>query len=505
MHGYETDNYSGSFNEIDISKVSGIFHSGSPVINTALYPEVSEEVFTMMEQECCDKTFIYLFPFVRKNDDAASTLFIDIYLWDAMLYPENYIRFVFVEGYRMDPDIESAFIKYLHNPLIRVDGERMSSFSKKVVQLFPNWHYKEYPLVEMPTAFEHIYFASHRSGPKEILFKAELPNLAMRVYEIPDCNLIGTTPSEIIGHDLPIRLLRIIDQPCFNRKQFDEEWFVKSKAVYHEYSGYIGKNLPNVFQWNYLTRLYDNGGTFAGRKFIRSLYKRIRYSWNEELLDYYEKFIVLRDGFIKTRKLKLPNAYDVMYVVAKLEALVEMMSDPDIDKRIRERKKRKFFEYADEKYSVIMPGSSMDFYNESLRQSSCVMDYTAKHASGETTILLLRENEKLEKPYVTVEVKDGEITQVYGKFNTLPSKDVYIFLMEYARKRWLYCNPYDLIMDAFPEDDTDYVISEELCDFAMSFCKQKTEDIAVIDLSDEEEYAQLSLKDLYPEAFVNIS
>ena len=58
------------------------------------------------------------------------------------------------------------------------------------------------------------------------------------------------------------------------------------------------------------------------------------------------------------------------------------------------------------------------------------MDYICDHALGETTILFLRKKDKPDESYVTMEVKNRKIMQVYGRCNSFPEKEVYQFLIE---------------------------------------------------------------------------
>ena len=55
----------------------------------------------------------------------------------------------------------------------------MVHFEHIVRRNFPEWHYAEYDKDEIGNALSHLYFASHRSGIREILYKAGLNNLAL--------------------------------------------------------------------------------------------------------------------------------------------------------------------------------------------------------------------------------------------------------------------------------------------------------------------------------------
>ena len=80
-------------------------------------------------------------------------------------------------------------------------------------------------------------------------------------------------------------------------------------------------------------------------------------------------------------------------------------------------------------------------------------DYIEKHALGESTILFLRKKKAKDKSFVTIEVKENMIAEVRGQYNSIPSKDVYVFLEEYAKNKLLIYNPYNLISVALEETD----------------------------------------------------
>ena len=106
-------------------------------------------------------------------------------------------------------------------------------------------------------------------------------------------------------------------------------------------------------------------------------------------------------------------------------------------------------------YIVTMPGKPMDICVEAISQGNCLMEYADRHADGETTILFLRKACAPDTPYVTLEVRDWQVTQVYARFNMPPPVEVYTFLEKYARRNWLYFNPYQVIMEACDEIDPD--------------------------------------------------
>ena len=104
-----------------------------------------------------------------------------------------------------------------------------------LMNCFPEWHLSQ---DEQPDiVLEHAYFASHRSGAREILFKAGLFNLASEVEKIPCYNLLGTNPETIIDCGLPLKFLRILGKYGAN-KFYTQESIDRCKEVYKKYSGH---------------------------------------------------------------------------------------------------------------------------------------------------------------------------------------------------------------------------------------------------------------------------
>ena len=465
----------------------------------AAFPMASDDEFMVMEQEFCAETSrVHIYPFVRQDKGKG---YIDIYVWDLMLYPDAYKRFVIADGLSLPGEEEEVFLEYINDDFILLEEEQMLRLDGKIKQQFPEWHYIDYSPEYMSEALNHMYFASHRSGAREILYKADLYRIVANLEEIPSYNIIGTNPESIIGYDLPLKLLRILNQPAMISKLFTEESIIQCRNVYNKYSGYIGKKLPSSGQWDYLEALYNNGGKFAGHGFIRALYEKLSSVRALCFLGEYEQFLKLRDEISDIRKMKIPKPSDVCDVVEKLERVRECRSENEnIDPLFRERKRRNGFEYVGKEYAVSMPGSSLDICKEAIAQGNCVMDYIEDHATGETTILFVRRVDEPERSFVTMEVKDRVIEQVYGRFNSLPKKEVYQFLKEYAKARWFLYDPYKLITRGIDDDEFD--CDEELWEYAEDFRKKNYPTIE--EYVEEQNYIQMTFEDIFPDIFARM-
>lgn len=119
--------------------------------------------------------------------------------------------------------LEEKLLNYCREPLLCIGYQSMDTFNSVLIERFPQWHCIEYFAKNVGRCIEHIYYASHRSGSREILYKAGLVNVAYNMKQLPMVNLGGSTVSAIIGHNLPIKLLRILNQLELIEVLYDED------------------------------------------------------------------------------------------------------------------------------------------------------------------------------------------------------------------------------------------------------------------------------------------
>nr|WP_255548986.1 PcfJ domain-containing protein [Fictibacillus sp. 18YEL24] len=96
-----------------------------------------------------------------------------------------------------------------------------------------------------------------------------------------------------------------------------------------------------------------------------------------------------------------------------------------IEKRIMELQRLSF------RYSgmIIRPAvSSIELFDEGKALNHCVGRYAEDYANGKTNLFVIRKTEDPEKPFFTLELRQNQITQVYGKDNSQPTKEVKAFV-----------------------------------------------------------------------------
>lgn len=470
------------------------------------FPPASDDELAIMESGfLTDTSKLHIFPFVRESCEDNKNInskYIEIYVWNTMLYPDSFERFIIVEGYKFSEEKENDFFNYIDSSEQSYNHEDiMKHFYANVKKAFPQIHFKEPEFPLIGKAFSHIYYATH-PGVKEILFKAGLDNIAYLLGQVASSyNILGSTPEEIIG--LPLKLLRILNQREFICTVYNKERFDIIKGTYEKFRSYIGKSEHiSVGQWRYLEELYLPEGLFYGCKFNRALYKRLCESESEFTLEFYKDFLEYKKKLPEITRMKLPNADDIDEVVNRLRTIYQYKNGKTEEKNLcimRYKKERDLYEYHGEEFSVTMPKDAYDICLEALSQKNCIVSYIKSHAESITTILFIRKNDDLDTSYVTMEVDDERcIRQLYGKSNSIPTKEVFAFLEEYAVVNAIDYSPrrllhsYGLIVDRPNlKELTEYVEDYE------KRCNRPTMEYN----DDDYDYVQFDLNDLIPGFF----
>lgn len=113
----------------------------------------------------------------------------------------------------------------------------MQILYRAVNKYFPGWQYREYSQNDLAKALCHLYFASHRSGVREILYKSQLANIAYNIELIPGYNIIGTSPTTILDFGLPLKILKTFDQSTLIYKLYSETtinicaWYMSNMQI----------------------------------------------------------------------------------------------------------------------------------------------------------------------------------------------------------------------------------------------------------------------------------
>lgn len=109
---------------------------------------------------------------------------------------------------------------------------------------------------------------------------------------------------------------------------------------------------------------------------------------------------------------------------------VKIKGDKILDKKIKARIENLNKEYCFENRGLIIrpAQSTIELIAEGKALNHCVGTYSDKYAQGKTILLFIRNINKPDNPYFTLELKNNAIVQCHGKNNCLPDKRVNAFI-----------------------------------------------------------------------------
>lgn len=93
------------------------------------------------------------------------------------------------------------------------------------------------------------------------------------------------------------------------------------------------------------------------------------------------------------------------------------------------------YDFSNDKYLITAPNCGQEITYEGQALNHCVSRYVPDVAKGLTIILFLRKKENPEKPFVTMEVKNGKVMQVRGFDNNAPDQEVLDFVETFKQRK----------------------------------------------------------------------
>lgn len=411
-------------------------------LDFALYPLVSEQTLLTMELDFTeDMSRVHVFPFCRNNNGRT---YIDLYFWDLMLSEKPYKRFVVCEGYRFSEEDEKTFLTYVRSGSIITNQFWMDHFYDEVQRNFSTWNYQAYSEERVAVALEHLYYASHVSGARGVLYRDGLVNIAFNLGKLSSYNMIGSTSEEVIGCDVCRALLCTLNQPGLLPLLYEEESIRKCVKVYSRYKALIRKSIPTAGQWRYIYSQYREFWAWGQYGVSHQLYNLLALPGSEVVLSEYEKYMSPEYENPHIEKGILSDLKSGRSLVNRLTLLRKCLAKAKrYDPMIRERKASAVYEYRGEKYMVVLPTDAKEYCVEEVLQRNNIMEKLRKHAFKKSTVLFVRHVSHPELPFVTIEIDKRMITEVRGACDTLPAKEIFLFLYEYAvRQSLAYCPQY---------------------------------------------------------------
>ena len=231
-----------------------------------------------------DTTKIYVFLFVCRNSEGVN--YVVVFIWD--FNSDNPVkRFIIRQGYRMSESEEEDYLKYTNSEL-ECDEDAYKEFLKKIQYVFPAWGVINYTKEQIGVLLSHIYYASHRSGPKGVFYRYNLTTIAENINHIPSISLLSETPEEIIGRNLSIDNIQVLNKDFMIQYLFSDESISMFKNIYELFPEYVNVNMLPC-QWVYLRGISDDGQAII-ESFNEDLYSYFGEYGDERLYALYKEF-----------------------------------------------------------------------------------------------------------------------------------------------------------------------------------------------------------------------
>lgn len=267
------------------------------------------------------------------------------------------------------------------------------------------------------------------------------------ITEIPTCemNANKTCPNEILGISKPVwkEILSLQNEVSYNINNYFKSIKSLDKVNFNkpDYTVSILKTIPTlglrVFG-DYL-QLISKGYDY------RRLYQYLTddiYTY-QGISDISNGLVLLRDYIDMCENMnvpyeKYPKSLKLVHDLASKNLKIQ------IDKKLQEkfndiinRPSYKNLEYTGCEYSVIIPHTTDDIVNEGRYLHHCVGSYVNRIINGETKIAFLRHNKNINKPLITLEVKNGTLRQYKGNCNRQPTINEMNIISEWANLKKL--------------------------------------------------------------------
>lgn len=406
-----------------------------PAIDEAKYAEKAKGIMNAGQS---DRVF-----FIIQTEPFIDSIYIE---YNSLGNLRDVRRFVFNKGYCWDSDDEIFFVKHcIKKDSCAYNGGLLDEIYEKYSSKYPDWNLKRYYSKGL-RILDHIYNCMKQNTAKELLYKAGLDELAVRIDELDELNLLATKPSELYDN-VPIRVLRSVNCPYGALMMADHEVRQFLRKMNTKFPTLFGKVFNNA-QCRYLESLIKGDLTVgeAGRLFSsrRADLEWIRTSSSFELFMSKERRTNdVRNslGFLKSidpiyeqyiRKLKAPEEDPLLsrlvyYLLNNREAY---------DKAIKRSNRQREYSWMErgDLYFVRYPQTISDFLREAVYMQNCLPAYLYALIENDTTILFMRKSNDINKPFITIEVYGGELIQAYHRFNENCTKEEAGWIKAYCRR-----------------------------------------------------------------------
>lgn len=254
-----------------------------------------------------------------------------------------------------------------------------------------------------------------------------------------------TSPSEILGLNKPVwrELLSLNDEiGCQINKHFNQIKTLddenKSKP---DYTVGIMKLIPELGVKCFDDYLYLIHKGYDYRRLYQYLTDDI-YTY-QGISDVSEGLTLLKDYINMCETMgvpyeKYPKSLKLAHDLASKNLEIKVNNEQqELFREVISKDDYKNLEYKGTYYSVVNPKTTDDIVNEGRYLHHCVGSYVNTVIKGATKILFFRNNDNIDRPLITLEVRDGVLRQYKGRQNRRPTDTEMNEIMRWANLKGL--------------------------------------------------------------------
>ncbi len=411
--------------------------------NTWVPPQIAEEeiALTVRNDESARYNNEYLY--IIQIQPFIDSIYI---IYDEDRKPVQVRRFAIHEGYAWDRESEGFF----HDHCVKVQrcgyqGGMIDQVYQYYEKLHPEWHMQRY-LTKGLRVLDHIYNCVVKHTAKEMLYKSGLDELAAHIDEMDQLNLMASKPAELYD-GIPIRVLRSLNCPVgatlisdADRRTFVKELNTKFQDLFQD--------KLNDAQCRYIIHMI-NGNLTIGEtgRLLRSRKPDLARIWTKRLFDVF--LAKERQAKEVEERCRLYGSFDPIYE-NYIRKITDFADDYNIiqldyylgfhrkeyDALIRRSNRKRDYEWQerDNKYYVRYPQTINDFCREAIYMQNCLLSYVDAMIKNDTTILLMRKNNDINKPFITIEIYQNELMQACHRFNRDCTKEEAEWILDYCSR-----------------------------------------------------------------------
>lgn len=254
----------------------------------------------------------------------------------------------------------------------------------------------------------------------------------------------------IIKNDMPLNFIKMFKSMCHSEEEM--EYFMNmNQDDYTRLLEWFHKNSIGVYEHNTaFISLTALNGLKSWKNYLDFFEKHYSRENTEKIVDYQNYLnaaVSLKNefGIEKPWKVYGESLEKAMVEAVKIKFMKKDLSEfkEGFEKYQSEWKE---LEFEDDDYMVIAASSPVDVIVEGTILRHCAADFVKPMARNDTALLFLRKKDKPDKPYYTIEVRNGCIRQCHGFSNTnvdMEDPKLFHFIEKFSEEKNLFLDYID--------------------------------------------------------------